>query len=473
MSFGAYLRRNFGEFVLVLISAWATATVGLNAFFLDGLIEQIGWWGRAGITLVIVALLVLALYIASFRRDRLVPGLMFYIALLAIIVSCAMVFSSGESIYEDVEGNYLYLSFVVIISATACFGLTRTLVGGALWFVGSAFACSVVQAFYQTEEIALSILAAFSGLALIVYRNFRLGLEKSDQASAGARIGGFTSSAASVAAVFAAALALWFGVIAPLNPGVLEVTLLTDYRTYPIEELRGVGDTNPVLNFSMTSENLVDGFYYTTDDLKEDPTSDVVIDAETLFQQQMEEQLTGEAGTDADAGTSSGGATQEDFSTTAEDELNNPQSYTYRFPWIIVVIALICLGVAGIVAYFVGRRAFRTKRLREILGQTPEDQVKTLYRFELGRLRRLGFDVPVGMTLSEFAHSSRRSMDMLTEETCVPFDRLTETYCSCTYGNKRPSEDEIVPFVAYYQNFWKAARTQLGNFRYFFKSFRL
>jgi hypothetical protein len=77
------------------------------------------------------------------------------------------------------------------------------------------------------------------------------------------------------------------------------------------------------------------------------------------------------------------------------------------------------------------------------------------------------------MTLGEYANSSARSMDMFTEETRVAFGDLTKTYEASAYGRCVPTEDEIVPFVAYYLSFWKAARTHLGNLRYFFRSFRL
>lgn len=468
--FGSFLRQNIGEFALVVASAWAVSVVACNAFFLDSLVEIAGWWGRAGLCLVVTLALVLVLYMASFRRDRLVVGVIFYVAIAAVLVSVAMVFSSSGNMYEDAEGNYLYLAFVLIGSATACFALTRTLTGSAIWFVAAAFCCSVVQAFYESEELVMSMVATFTSLALIVNKNFRLGLEKADQASAGAQRGGFASSVLPVAGVFAVALVLWFGVIAPLGPATADVKLVTEYRMLPIEEYRGVADEHPQFNYSMTTDDLVDGFFYTTDDLVEDPLSTTYIDAASMLQQQLEQQVSGNEGS---TGADSGGGSRDTFDEEAEEPEADPRSYTFRIPWVIVGIVVGVLAVAGVVGYFVGRRLWRTRRLEGMLALEPADQVEQLYRFELGRLGKIGFTVPVGMTLAEFAESSTRSMDMLTEETRVPFDALTKTYCACAYGDYVPTEDEIVPFVAYYLGFWQAARAQLGNIKYFIKSFRL
>ncbi len=470
MSFGSYFRRNFGEFLLVVISAWAVSTVSMNAFFLDSVVAAIGWWGRAVLCLAASAVLVLVLYAGSFRRSHLLVGILFFIAIAAMMVAIAMGFSSGESIYEDVEGNYLYMALVLIGVSALAFALTRTLVGGTIWFVVAAFICSAVQALYQNEELALSVVASFAALALIVYRNFKLGLEKADQASGSAQRGGLTSAVVPVAAVFSVALAVWFGIIAPLNPGVLDIKLITEYRAFPIDEYKGVAEERSVFNYDLTTQNLVEGRQYTTDDLVEDPTSSKIIDAMSLFAQQWEQEISGSSG---DVGEQSGGGTTDTLDMTSQEEELDAQSYTYRFPWIILQIIAAVLVIAGVVYLFIWRRGRRRRRLERMLALPPNRQVQEIYRFILERLRRIGFTVPVGMTLTEYAETSRRNMEMLTEETRVPFDEITETYTACTYGEYEPDEEEIVPLVAYYLGFWKAARTQLGNIRYFFKSFRL
>lgn len=463
MTLGKYLKSNVGEYLLLLLSAWSVSVVGFNAFHLDGMVESAGYAARALLALAVTAVLLASLYVASYRRKRLVTGVVAYAALLALFVTAALLLSSGDSPYDDVEGNYLYLVLVMAFASTGGFLLTRTLAGSALWFVACAFACSVVQAFYETEEVAMSVIAALTALALIVHRNFRLGLARADAAQRPSHAGTFAASALPVFAVGAFALVAWFAVIAPLNPGVQKIILLTDYRQLPIEELKGTADEHPVINYDMKSDNLVDGFFYTTDDLKEDPNSSTVIDARSVLEQQLQQAQ--------DAASGSG--TNESLAQDSPESEYDVVSWSEVIPWIIGAIIAVALVIIAIVAYFVVRRRLRMRRLRGMLSQPPREQVESLYLFLLGRLGRLGFRVPAGMTLADFAVSSARSMDMLTEETRVAFGDLTKTYQACVYGRREPTEDEVVPFVAYYLSFWKAVRTHLGNLRYFFTSFRL
>jgi hypothetical protein len=311
----------------------------------------------------------------------------------------------------------------------------------------------------------MSVVASLSALALVVHRNFRLGLAGADVARRPSYVGGFVSSVMPVCAAGTLALVAWFAIIAPLDPGVMKITLITDYRQLPIEEYKGTADEQPSFNYDLTSQNLVEGFFYTTDDLKVDPNASVIIDASSLLQQQLEQR--------AQQSAASGSGTHESLDEESTDPQFDALSWSVVFPMILAAIALVVLLILAIVAYFVSRRAWRKRRLVRILAQEPRAQVESLYRFVLGRLGRLGFKVPAGMTLGEYATNAARSMDMLSTETRVSFEELTQTYEACAYGRYVPTEDEILPFVAYYLSFWKAARTHLGNLRYFFRSFRL
>jgi hypothetical protein len=459
------MRRSAGEYLLLLLSVWSVSVVGFNAFYLDSLLEISGYAARAGLALVVCAVLLFVLYVAAYQRKRLVVGAVAYLVALFLLVASSLALSSGENLYDDVEGNYLYLALVMAASSTGGFLLTRTLAGSALWFLACAFSCTVVQAFYETGEVAMSTAASLSALALIVHRNFRLGLQSADIARRPSHVGSFAASVVPVVAAGVLALMAWFVIIAPLEPGVLKITLITDYRSLPIEEYKGTADQQPTLNYEFTSDNLVEGFPYTTDDLKEDPNALVAIDASSILEQQLQQQLQQSA--------ASGTGTHESLDEESTDPRFDPISWSVVFPMIIVAIALATLGVLSIIAYFVGRRVWRRRRLERMLALEPRSQVVSLYLFALSRLRRLGFKVPAGMTLGEYAKGSARAMDMLTEETRVAFGELTETYEACAYGRCVPSEDEVLPFVAFYLSFWKAARTHLGNLRYFFKSFRL
>jgi hypothetical protein len=439
--------------------------VSFNAFYLDGLLETSGYQMRAALALVLCAVLLVTLFAASARRSYMIAGSIFYLFLCAVLVSVCLMLSSGEDLYTDIEGNYLYLALVIVFVCTAGFLLTRSLLGSAWWFLICAFVCTIVEAFYQTGEVALSVTASFTSLALIIYRNFHLGHTSADVAQRSASGSDLLTSLAAVCATGAFALFAWFVLIAPMEPDVLKVVLITDWRRLPIEERKGTAQTRPTFNYDYTTDVLIDGFLYTTDDLKEDPTALVSIDASSLLEQQLTRQL--------EQSAAEGTGAHETLDPESTTPVFNPVAYSVLFPVILAVIAAVLALIALIVAYFYARRYVRHKRLLQMLGETPEIQVIEIYRFVLGRLNSLGFKVPSGMTLGEWAQTSARAMDMLCAETQVAFSELTKTYEACVYGRYVPSEDEVLPFVGYYIKFWKAARTHLGNVRYFFKAFRL
>lgn len=470
------MKSRLGEFALVLVAAWSVAVVALNGFFLDSLTEALGWWGRALLTLGAVALLLVVLYAATRSRRQIAGGIVLYVALLVIFATAALAMSTGGNFYDDVEGNYLYLFFVLAASATGCFVLTRTLPGCAIWLALASLVCSIIQAFYRTDEYVMSLIAVLAALALIVHKNFYLGLEKADAAGEPSPKRNFVASAAPALAVGAAALVLWFGVIAPLGPGEAKISLVTEYRRLPIEQLRGTAEEQPVLDYSMTTENLVDGFRYTTDDLKEDPLSSVTVDARAKLEQEVRQQAGGTgsgAGESAGAGGQSGGAGLEEPDPEDKNDVWEEMSWLEKMlPGIIAALIVLALTLL-IAGYFLVRRVLRKRRLYSYLSLPPRAAAEKIYLFLLERLSRIGFKRPESSTLSEFATSSARQMDMLVSETGVPFGEVTQTYLDCAYGREEPDEEKLVPLVAFYLGFWKGARVHLGNMKYFFKSFRL
>lgn len=459
MSFGSYLRANFAELVLVWLSASVLSCVGFDAFFLT----SASW--RLPAAFAACGALVTASYCIGYRRQGMAAKVVLYLVLLAVLIGGCLMLSTGESPYDDAEGNYFYLGVVIAFAATGAYLLTRTLVGSMLWFLANALVCSMVQAFYQSGELLLSAAAIALSLALVVYRNFRLGLVQADAAKKTSQGANLLASIGPVVGAVALALGVWALVIAPLNPGVLKITLITDYRHLPIMEVRGVANEQPQLNLEMTSKNLIDGFRYTTDDLVKG-VSDTIIDARQLLDQTN-------AGGTSDAGQGDDSGTNGGLDRDSTEQEYQAQSYTRDTPLALVIGIVLAVLAAVVVACFLLRRRRRTRRLKRMLAQEPSQQVESLYLFLLSRLERLGFAVPAGITLTEYARASAARMATIDDVTRVPFAELTRVYVATTCGDIAPAEEDIVPFVAYYLAFWKAARGYLGNIKYFFKSFRL
>ncbi len=468
MSLASYLNSRKGEFLLVWLSAWAVATVAMNGFFLDSLVQTYGYAFRASVALGGCFVLCLVLFIGAHNPARKFAAAAGYVAIAAVGVVVAVALSSTGDVYQDAEGNYLYLALDLVVVCLAAFLLTRTLTGCMAWFVVAAFTCAAAQAFWAGNDTVVSIAAVLCALAMVIYRNFTLGVRSAQAAKKGAGGMAFASAIVPAAAACAIAVAAWVLIIAPLGPGTLDVKLFTEYRQLPIEEYVGTATERPLLNYDMTSKTTVDGDAYTTDDLKQDATSDVNVDAASALQQQA---LANAAG--SGTGSSAGGGTKQDFSSDASSQVYNPISYDTQFPWAAVWIAIVAGILVLFIAYFLIRRYLRRRRLRLILAKDPAAQIKELYRLMLVKLERIGFSQPQGMSLTEYAATSARAMEMMTEETRVPFAAMTSVYVACVYGDEQPTQDDAVLFSAYYLRFWKAARAQLGNLKYFFKSFRL
>ncbi len=463
MTLARYMKSIAGEFLLLLASAASFACVIENAFFLSSVPA------REPMTALGVAVLLVVLYLAAYRRQSMVAGAVAYAVLLAVLVAVALANSTGENLYIDAEGNCLYLVACMAFAATASFLLTRSLPGAALWFLIAAFACSVVQAFYECNELALSLVAGAAALALAIYRNFALGLKRADVVRKASRGTGLAASLATVAVAAGVALAAWFIVIAPLDPGVAQIKLITEYRQLPVENVRGVADERPRLDLDLTTDRdhlSDDDFRYTTDDLVRGE-SDVIISA-----QQLLDQLTVGGGV-TDTGTGNDAAKDGGLDKDSLEQDYDAQSYSVMLPYILLVLAAIAAIAVAIAAAFIVRRRLRMRRLRKLLAGDPADQARALYQFVLSRFARIGFSVAPGATLSEFARAQATRMAIFDAEAGASFVDLTHTYEQLTFGSRVPTDDEIVPFVAYYLSFWKAARAYLGNFKYFFKSFRL
>ena len=463
MTLSRYLKSIAGEFLLLWASAACFACVIENAFFLSSATL------REPITFAAAAVMLAVLYLAAYQRKRMAVGIVAYLALLAVMVAVALALSTGENVYLDAEGNFLYLVLCIAFAATASFLLTRSLPGAALWFLVAAFACSVVQAFYERNELALSIAAAAAALALAIYRNFNLGLLRADAVRKASRASGLVTALGAVAAATVVALAGWFLVVAPADPQAAQIKLITEYRHLPIENVRGVADEKPQLNLELTTDedHLSDDEYrYTTDDLKRGE-SDVVLPAQEVLDQQTLGGGATDSGTGDDA-SEDGGLDQDSL-----DQEFDAQSYSTVFPYIILVLIAIALIAALVAGFFLWRRHRRITRLRAMLEGPPADQARAIYQFLLSRFARLGFKVPPGFTLGEFAEAQATRMAVFDANAGAPFTELTRVYEQITFGSREPTDEDIVPFVAYYLAFWKAARAYLGNFKYFFKSFRL
>ena len=169
MSLGAYLKSSVWEFALLLVSCWCLGVVIMDGFYVDE------WLQFGAAPLLSTAVLLLALYLAAWRHDRMPVGIVATVVVVAVLVGGSMALSTAGSSYDDVFGNYLWAAVVVVLCTLAGFALTRTLAGAGAWFVVCIFLCSLVQALFETGRVGFPFAVLVTALAMVVYRNFRIG----------------------------------------------------------------------------------------------------------------------------------------------------------------------------------------------------------------------------------------------------------------------------------------------------------
>ena len=462
MSLAVYIRSIAGELVLLFFCVWALEMLVMDGFYVDASLQF------GPLPALVSAVLLIAAYAAAFKQRFLLAGGVIVGALVVGVIAAAMAFSGSADAYADVYGNLFWAAVVVVVVTMAGFLLTRTLGGAGFWFAGCVFVAALVQMLFRTGRLWLSLLVLFTSLALLVFRNFRIGQASVDSASGVSNLANFAVATVPLALLIGVACAVWFAIIAPMNPGVVDAHLITEYRKENVEQVRGVGNVQMEVDTSMTSDELVDGERFTTDDLKVDPNADKAVEAKAAQTAgtASQSELSDESGGAGSAGESAG--ERDTLDRQSPERQFDPISYTeHRAPFQVLLIGL-SLILLLLLAYFLVRRYRRRRRQGN-----PRDQMSEIYLFLVGKLARIGFPVPPGATLADYSHSTKARMETMRNETRVPFSYLTETYAKTAYAAHEPSEEELAAFVAYYQHFWKAARKHLGNVRYFFKSFRL
>ena len=450
MKLSTYVRFAVWDFLLVALASVALAYTALDGFYVDPSF-------RFGIVPgALAAALVFALFVVSYKKSFLLPGGIAYgVAAVGCCVAGAL--ASETDILVDGEGNYFIAVATVVVASTVPFLLRRGRAGCALLFIAGVFTCAWVEFFYEGGDVVWALVVLAAALALVVYKNYQLAARRATSVRTLSFSAGFAVAACVVAVSVGVGALAWYGIVAGLNPDVLDVKLVTEYRSFEEREVHGTSSEYLTPNFDMTSDQTNDGVR-TTDDLREGEDG-----IETPAR--AKERSTDES---ESAGTFLGidlEALQDAFDFQA-----HPEFIDAVLPWLVAIAALI---VCAIVGFFVGRRAWRSRRLARIQAKPLQDQAREIYLFLISRLSKLGFTVPDGLTQLEFAQSVEPSLQRFDELAGVPFRTLAGVYVDVVYGDYEPTEGEVAGFASYYKAFWKAARKQLGSVRYFFKSFVL
>ena len=442
-----YLKSIAWDFVLVAVASVALCYTLLNGFNVDPALQY------GPIPGIVSAVCLLALFFVGSSKGTVLVGGVVYGIVVVVSWLAGAALSPADALTVDVETNYLIFAMVLTATPTACYLLSRNRAACAVLFVASAFLIGLIQLFYGRFEIVWTVLLVVSTLALMVYKNYQLALKEAMSVEKVAFLPGFAVAAGSALLAVGLGALIWVAIIAPLNPGALEIKLITEYRSLETVQVRGTSADYQIPNLDMTSDETNSDFR-TTDDAKEDAAGERIA-------------ANGAASSNPDNGQSDGAFMGLDLDALQDsfDMQSNPQNW----PLLLILILPLLL----IVGYFVLRRSWRVRRLNVMRTLGPDGEFEQLYLFLMSRFERIGVKVPDGQTMSEFAVSSKAAMYHFEEVSGVEFKGLADSYSTLVYGIRPVTEGDVADLEAFYLGFWKGARRQLGNLRYFFSSLRL
>ena len=448
-----YLRSALWDFVLTLGVTSSLCYTLLNCFYIAESLQY------GPVPALVCAAVLVALFGISANRSVSRIGIpVFAIALVASWVAAAAVTPDGAYLVDS-ESNYLIFVMCTTVTAVVCFALSRRVPGAALLFIAGSFIVGIVQFLYDRGDVVWSVLFVASSLALIVFKNYQLSLRSSTGLKKVAFAPGFAVALCTALVAVGLGCGIWFGVLAPLNPPAAEIKLLTEYRALETVRIKGVADVYQVPNIDMTSDKTNDG-ERTTDDIKESADG-------------RPYPATGEGESQENEPEDSKTPPSSSFSGINMDSTNDMFDFlNYKqIKWTALIVSIML--IAAIVAYFVGRRVLRKRRLARVQQMPVSEQVKELYLFFVNRFERLGIRIAPGQTLGDYAVANAATMEQFDREAGASFASLTQDYIAAAYGNQELGEASSRKFADYYNAFWKACRRKLGAPRYLLKSFRL
>lgn len=444
---GTYIKNVWGEAVLVALAAMAVSYVALNGFYADPALQH------GPVPALVSAVCVAALFAVAKDRKTVRLGGALYAVLLVVAWVAAGALTPAGQLFDDNESNYLIFCMTVTIVPTLVFLLTRRRAGvGVLFAAGVLFMC-VIELLYARFELAWGVVFIAAAVALFIFKNYQQSLASATSVRKISMLPGLAVAVAAAILAVGVGAGVWFAVIAPLDPGAVQIKLVTEYRSLETKQVVGTSNIFQEPNTDMTSSETNDGTR-TTDDIKEG--QDGVKWPATGKEKEPDDQ-----------------DEQNSFLGIDVDSLQQAFDFQQNPSVRPLALGILLLVVVVVAAYFIGRRIWRRRRLEKLRALGLAAEYEGLFAFLLGRFERIGIQVPAGQTPLEFGRHADDALRVFNEEAGVSFSVLAADYSALAYGKRDMEPQSAANIEAYYGAFYKACRKQMGNLRYFIKSFRL
>lgn len=439
-----YLKAAAFDFLLCLVASCAIGYATCGAFFVSSGLQgsPIALVAGAGIPLVL-------LFTAAYNKRSMVIGGIAVALVLAIACFVAAGTSGAAWVFEEVESNPAPFILIMFGSATMTFLCTRKRWMSRVYLIAAALEVCFVEFLYRPGYWPALLVVLASLGAMVVCRNYRANLREvsTDRISFASAFG---VGIGYCLVVLGMACALFFLVVVPLNPGFVEFKPFTRYMNYETIEMTGIGDAA-----ATTDEN--NRTNQTNESLEESSNlDDSSGDSSQGDESNMNPKDNPFIGTLQDFGNSATKSLQEMFNFL----IANPH---YGF---LILFALIVVLSSP---YWV-KKLLRRRWYRKTCRLPARQRLERLYGFFLRGFRLLGVQPASGMTLAEFAESSKGALlSFGSNESKTTFGDLTRMHNECVYGNREPTDEEMQCFDSFYRGFYRSFVDACGRAKYVFK----
>jgi hypothetical protein len=424
-----YLKYRAADFLLLSCIAASLVFSVCTGFLLeDGLSSSVP------MVFFLTALLEGSYFLFAYQRSTRVLGVLVGITLVIMAAVYARAFHPMEN--ETENSLFLYLLLEVLVSLIAFF-LCRSRLGTlVLLLVGSLLISGAAFLQFPTPIWCMLVFPLSCG-GMLLYRVYLWG---SRQAKLGKiRVGRYLRQMILlVLCCGVLAGGIFYLVIRPLNPTTQELRLITQLQSMELLERLGVSSVKTVLDPTLSADT---------------PPERTEYDNETAQQQKDQQQDLLEAP-----------------ETQPEQEEAPAQAVNYdlfspSLLWLLLLIPL------TIICVFVGRVLYKRHWHKCVQALPREAAVVLYYHFFQKRLQKIGLGCPEFHTLREYAEETVHQMEVFQVGE-VTFADLTGVYEAVIYGGAVPTDEELWKFVAFYKQFYKNLRREIGTVKYYLQVFR-
>ena len=425
MTLREYAKSAIWDFLLCVLMSGTLVTALSDGFNIDETLRQ-----NSVLVFGLCALLCALMTATAFSKRTIVPGG------IAVAIACCGILAWGalnvtnEHVFADEYGNTLLFATLLIAVCISVFLLSRRPLSSCILAVAGIFAIVLIQFLYQHEPVAQFAIFGIASITNCLFRRYLCNLRASESHKT-AFVGAVAVSMVLGLGAAAVGCAVWFCIIAPLNPPAQELILITEYRAQPEVNVAAT-DTILQLLDDGTSENLTDE-ELTTNNAEDNENKD-------------------DSGSDMVQGAAE-----------AVSSLTTKMYEVLASYWMFILA-----GIVALIALVIGTRLLlRRRRLAAIRALPPRWQVEAFGQFFIARFAKMGVHkIPTDTPREHLEHARgqiARFDDAVPGES---FFNVMDIYERAVFGSCKPSAAELSQVLDYYQLFYKRAVHFVGRIRY-------